>query len=1462
MVTNLFFNKKRPPQSSSLGWLFSCLLLVMTSSFAFGQNSLNSGDFVGGSWGSGQAMSASAGSSLIITKSVSSSGDKYFRFFGDNTPCGEYHPNSNGENFNNGQTTPIGSNCGNSNNAWKVYVANATDYVVFKTDGSNAGGNGVAFVVQGNPISVSSVSQAPATPSSSQSVTVTATLSGTKLNGQDIYLRYHTGGGFSSASFIKMTGSGTTFTATIPAQTGGTTVSYYVLTSGTNTPSNTEADFRTINLNNNSGSNYSYTVSTAPATPEIKGAKIGIDFNGGGAIFRYTGAQDSCDPGSGAFDGTNLGTMPQSGTLKINGANLVTSNTSFSNAKMYYRVYKQGSPAPSFTAYSSLATQTSCGGGDKFEDLSVITIPPSSYASDGVYNIDVYHQADETGTTYYMNDGGNNYTATFTIAATTTFDGNLDPNTNSGNTFGIFESYYGLILNNINRQVTATATSDAVNYISGLPTGHGLQIGDEIRVEGATTGTYFVNKVLANGVNTAPTRAASVVPTYTSSIPSGSGNVKITLLSRTKVYNMDGANGSNNATNFDLGTVNPGASIELGTEAKVFASGGYRACGCSAWYYDYSDGVDPVATDFPLPGEGSSFGEDETKLVNGKFKLFQHYRDNFGGVGDGMQVLGFTKSGLTNGTAYVINEPNRITYNGSGLFQYSGGSNVTLAAADATTNAYGSTANTTYNTSLMDNETVNTHYSVMKFKAFDDIVPGTTKAQTSSVRANRGIVLPTCLGEFKVALAMLSWASTTGDCSNPSTFVYNRDINENKTSTGTPSGVSLNPWHPALKGSGNGNTLAGTNLFYVFKMNNSGTGGDKTYNGSWSAASGTGPGVGLVPDKSTRAIITGDLNVTAANSFECNVLTINDGVTLTIEPDAWVRVLNNPYTAGNTPPTSPAQPNSTTGTGKVVVQHGGNFVQDCANCAGPRVRLETQTRTVNDYTWVHRARPIIPAAGDSRGVNGSTAYYGDDSAPAFTATNDFGNKVFNTLTNDPTSNNVNWLAPANIDGPSANSLPQGGYYSSVSTGGTGTGVFVLDVSGWVAADDTAIEPGKGFILKTGGQRFTNIPTGPVGNTTSSNSAVRNLVYRGQANNGTIQVDLNSDGTSGIDFEVGGGNQTLLGNPYPSAIDAQKFLSEPKNQNIEQAVYYWTSPPITTNGKYPHSGGFATWNLTGGAGSAVYGFTPTQYIGVGQAFSVYSTGEGIIEFNNTQRVTTNHVTATNGFARESSASEEKDRLWIDLKDNVTGIVSNILVGYVDGSTRGYDRRYDARAVNEPYKLYTKSEGNENKLVIQGRGKFDSKDAVPVIVENAYATESNIYEVSLTKVEGVFAKGVDVLLKDKELNTIHNLTKDGDYKFVSGAKTIANRFELVYNADNLATENVIENGTLVALDGGMISVKSADEIANVEVYDITGRLIKSIKGNGTEVTESLDVAKGVYIVKTTSVNGNVDTQKVGN
>lgn len=199
--------------------------------------------------------------SYRFVASADASGDRYFRF--RNTSGTDRRPASNGDVISLNQNSAYTSIFDGNFNAFRITGTNTGYRYIFKT---NAGVTQVAVIeIQGTNLrSISTVSQSPVAGSvfHGQTVTVSVTLSGAFDAGQAAWLRYTTDG-YATSTVVKLTGSGTSYSAEIPASVNqaGTTVSYYLLTSGDyGSMTGSLADLLTINGNNNGGSNYSYTV--------------------------------------------------------------------------------------------------------------------------------------------------------------------------------------------------------------------------------------------------------------------------------------------------------------------------------------------------------------------------------------------------------------------------------------------------------------------------------------------------------------------------------------------------------------------------------------------------------------------------------------------------------------------------------------------------------------------------------------------------------------------------------------------------------------------------------------------------------------------------------------------------------------------------------------------------------------------------------------------------------------------------------------------------------------------------------------------------------------------------------------------------------------------------------------------------------------------------------------------------
>jgi hypothetical protein len=218
-------------------------------------------------------FAASAGTSFIRVETPNGTGNQFFRLGIDwsgtiaqrtITPGSDVQVNPN-------TTYTLNGTC-TSSGAMFINVPSLSNRYVFKTQdaGPTPAGNFVVFELGGDPVTVTGVTQNPLAGNvqSGQGAVVTATLSAPLPTGQAVYIRYTTNN-YTNSTVAQLSGSGTSYSFTIPAATNasGANVSYYVFTSGTSgvAADASNANLYTINSNTNSGANYNYTVLTPSA---------------------------------------------------------------------------------------------------------------------------------------------------------------------------------------------------------------------------------------------------------------------------------------------------------------------------------------------------------------------------------------------------------------------------------------------------------------------------------------------------------------------------------------------------------------------------------------------------------------------------------------------------------------------------------------------------------------------------------------------------------------------------------------------------------------------------------------------------------------------------------------------------------------------------------------------------------------------------------------------------------------------------------------------------------------------------------------------------------------------------------------------------------------------------------------------------------------------------------------------
>lgn len=409
----------------------------------------------------------------------------------------------------------------------------------------------------------------------------------------------------------------------------------------------------------------------------------------------------------------------------------------------------------------------------------------------------------------------------------------------------------------------------------------------------------------------------------------------------------------------------------------------------------------------------------------------------------------------------------------------------------------------------------------------------------------------------------------------------------------------------------------------------------------------------------------------------------------------------------------------------------------------------------------------------------------------------------------------------------------------------------------------ALLAGQGFTLKGSGVA----------------SPTQNFTFIGKPNNGEIVSYVSAN------------NLNLSGNPYPSALDANEFISQNLG-SINGTLYIWEH--FTTNNTHTlsgYQGGYATRNLVGGtapvspAGISGLGSSnriPGRFIPVGQGFFVRGNATGgSFVFNNSQRLFIKENNANSSVLFRSSENQtnssdetaygtdnnqedeytEDEYMKIRIGFNsYNNFHRQLLIGFMDElATEDIDLGYDAIHIdNQQNDMYFLNNGV--KLIIQGASYFDVNKTYPLGIKT-YAA-GNV-EFTLDGTENV-DEATDIFIHDKTTGLYHSI-KNEHFTIELPQGEIHNRFELTFNNGTLSTgEHNLDNEIAVAFSNAqnLLTIKNnlTDvTVETVSIFTILGQTLATWNvENQTQTNISLPVSQastGTYIVRVQTTAGTI-------
>lgn len=254
---------------------------------------------------------------------------------------------------------------------------------------------------------------------------------------------------------------------------------------------------------------------------------------------------------------------------------------------------------------------------------------------------------------------------------------------------------------------------------------------------------------------------------------------------------------------------------------------------------------------------------------------------------------------------------------------------------------------------------------------------------------------------------------------------------------------------------------------------------------------------------------------------------------------------------------------------------------------------------------------------------------------------------------------------------------------------------------------------------------------------------------------------------------------LIGNPYPSGLNADDFISA-NSGVIDGTVYFWDE--LGSSGFDSEGADYAAYNTSGGGitGSGSGSVIPDQYISCGQAFYVHRTNTDVggtdVNFTNSMREGENSFF----FKKKGKNNPEVPKVKLSVA-NSQKMYNEIVVMLVDDATDEVNPKYDGYKPEGNPNLSFYSIKDESAFIFQGIKPVLSNElrSVPLGIHAGIAGK---YTFSAMLIEYI-PDTIGVYLEDKVMNNIIDLRKQSSYSVtINETGRFNDRFVLHFNINH--------------------------------------------------------------------------------